>query len=64
MSDQSLSDQGLEAPEADTAEQETDAVPDPEDADEDQLDVPLEADVADSAEQAREVGLGEDEDYR
>jgi hypothetical protein len=62
----SVSDQGLEAPDADVAEQTMDAVPEDEDTDEparpDEL--PLEANEADAAEQAREVHLDEDDDYR
>jgi hypothetical protein len=59
-----MSDESLEAPEADAVEQGTDVVPDPEDTDEEQPNVPLEADPADAAEQAREVELDQDEDYR
>jgi hypothetical protein len=59
-----MSDESLEAPEADAVEQETDATPDPEESDEDLPGVPLEADPADAVEQSREVALDEDEDYR
>jgi hypothetical protein len=74
-----MSDESLEAPEADTVEQETDAVPEPLDPlepDDDspefpldferevQLNVPLEADPADAVEQGREVDIDEDDDYR
>ena len=57
-----MSEERLEAPEADAVEQEADvAVAEPGE----QLPgVPLEADPADAADQAREVGLDEDEDYR
>jgi hypothetical protein len=58
-----VSDDSLEAPEADAAEQETGARPDDE-QDQDLAGVPLEADPADAAEQAREVPDDEDEDYR
>jgi hypothetical protein len=57
-----MSEERLEAPEADVAEEETDlAVAEPGD---ELDDVPLEADAADAADQAREVGRDEDEDYR
>jgi hypothetical protein len=59
-----MSDDSLETPDADAAEQETEAVPDAGDQDEEQPGVPLEADAADAAEQAREVPGDEDEDYR
>lgn len=62
-----MSEESLEAPEADAVEQETDAVPTSEDSDEalEELeDVPLEANPADAAEQAREVGPDDTEDYR
>jgi hypothetical protein len=57
-----MSEERLEAPEADAVEQEADvAVAEPPE----QLDgVPLEADPADAADQAREVALDQDEDYR
>ena len=59
-----MSDKGLEAPDADSAEQDMDAIPDT-DADEQGLpqELPLEADEADAAEQARQVSL-DDDDYR
>ena len=62
----SVSDQGLEAPDADVAEQKMDAVPEDEDTDESALpeELPLEANEADAAEQAREVHLDEDDGYR
>lgn len=59
-----MSDDSLEKPDADAAEQETEAVPDAGDQDLEQPGVPLEADPADAAEQAREVPGDEDEDYR
>ena len=60
-----MSDKGLEAPDADLAEQEMDAVPGDMDADEPDLpgELPLEANEADAAEQARPVSLDDDE-YR
>ncbi len=63
-----MSDMDLEAPDADTAEQNLDAVPDEPDVDEDEIEepeqLPLEADAADAAEQARVVIVDEDDDYR
>ncbi len=60
-----MSDKGLEAPDADLAEQELTAIP--EDAEPDEADLPaelpLEADEADAAEQARRVRQ-DDDDYR
>lgn len=58
-------DRGLDEPDADVAEQHQEAVPGSEEEDEAKLPerLPLEADPADAAEQAREVQLGED-DYR
>jgi hypothetical protein len=60
-----LSNDELEAPDADAAEQNQDAIPAVDDADElDPLtELPLEANQADSAEQARELDLDDDE-YR
>jgi hypothetical protein len=61
-----VSDKGLEAPDTDVAEQEMNAVPEAEDTDEPALpgELPLEANEADAAEQAREVHVDEDDDYR
>ena len=60
-----MTDRGLDEPVPDVVEQSQDAVPGADHSDQtefpDQL--PLEADEADAAEQAREVELGE-EDYR
>jgi hypothetical protein len=55
----------LEAPAADAAEQNRDAIPVPRDSGEtvEAPEAPLEADAADSAEQARELSLDDDE-YR
>lgn len=60
-----VSDMGLEAPDADSAEQDRDAVPEPIDADELSRpdETPLEADQADTAEQSRSLGA-DDEEYR
>ncbi len=60
-----MSDPSLDEPVPDVVDQRTDAVPDADESDETELPdaVPLEADAADAAEQAREVGLGEEE-YR
>ncbi len=59
-----MSDMNTERPEADSAEQDKDAIPgaDEEDAI-GQGESPFEADPADAAEQGREVGSDEDE-YR
>jgi hypothetical protein len=57
-----MSDMGLEAPDADAAEQDQDAIPGPGDADE-LGEFPLEVSAADRAEQARELSLDDDE-YR
>lgn len=59
-----MSDMGLEAPDADAAEQQQDAVPETEN----QADVavpqpPLEANEADAAEQGQELNAADDE-YR
>jgi len=63
-----MSDMDLEAPDADAAEQNLDAVPDESDVDSDEVEepeeLPLEADAADRAEQARVVAVDEDDDYR
>lgn len=55
----------LDEPVADVVEQRTEAVPDADEPTETDLpeELPLEADAADAAEQAREVELGEEE-YR
>ena len=60
-----MSDMGLEAPDADSAEQNTDAFPDDDTTDEadDEQAAPLEADEADTAEQERTVSVDDDE-YR
>jgi hypothetical protein len=60
-----MSDMGLEAPDADSAEQRQDAIPEPG---EDQelpvaAEAPLEANEADAVEQERALGLADDE-YR
>jgi hypothetical protein len=60
-----MSDMGLEAPDADSAEQEQDAVVEPDEDDEQpgQAEAPLEANEADAAEQDQELDSDEDE-YR
>ena len=60
-----MSEIGLEAPDADAAEQDQDAIPAPTDSDQpDEPDeLPLEANRADTADQARELTLDDDE-YR
>ena len=65
-----MSERDLEAPEADTIEQDAAVVPDdtevesePGEADPADAEVPLEVDPADRAEQQRSVG-GADDDYR
>jgi hypothetical protein len=57
-----MSDMGLEAPDADAAEQDQDVIPEPEETDE-PGELPLEASQADLAEQARELSVDDDE-YR
>jgi hypothetical protein len=57
-----MSDMGIEAPDADSAEQEKDAFPHP-DGEDSAGETPLEANQADTAEQAREVDVDDDE-YR
>jgi hypothetical protein len=60
-----MSDRGIDQPVPDVVEQRREVVPDGEESDELELpaQIPLEADPADAAEQARVVQLGEDE-YR
>ena len=60
-----MSDMSLEAPDADSAEQHTDALPEDSDADEiaEPPEPPLEANEADSIEQAQTVTVDDDE-YR
>jgi hypothetical protein len=57
-----MSDMGLESPDADSAEQDQDVFPET-DEDEDKVEIPLEANQADAAEQARQLSL-DDEEYR
>jgi hypothetical protein len=64
-----MSDMGLEAPDADAAEQNQDVIPEITDSEEftepDQPgEQPLEADQADAAEQALEVGRADEDEYR
>jgi hypothetical protein len=59
-----MSDMGLEAPDADAAEQQQDAVPEAEnDTDVPVTQPPLEANEADAAEQEQELDAADDE-YR
>jgi len=60
-----MSDMGLEAPDADSAEQKQDAVVEPDEDNEQagQAETPLEANEADAAEQDQELDSDEDE-YR
>jgi len=60
-----MTDRGLDEPVPDVVEQSQEVVPAADEADEAELlqVIPLEADPADAAEQAREIELGED-DYR
>jgi hypothetical protein len=60
-----MSDMGLEAPDADSAEQKQDAVAEPSEDDETtgQAESPLEANEADAAEQDQMLDSGEEE-YR
>jgi len=60
-----MTDRGLDEPFPDVVEQHTEAVPGTDESEESELPakLPLEADPADAADQAREVQLGE-EDYR
>jgi hypothetical protein len=57
-----MSGDSLEAPEADVVEQQADVTP--AEPSRSRPGVPLEVDPADAADQAREVALDEDEDYR
>ena len=60
-----MSEESLEAPQADAVEQQEAADPAADDADADEtVTVPLESDEADAAEQARAVPAGDDDDYR
>jgi hypothetical protein len=63
--DRQMTDSGYDEPLADVVEQNQPASPSADESEEPQLPekLPLEADAADAAEQAREVGLDE-EDYR
>ena len=58
-----MSDMGLEAPDADAAEQQQDAVPEAENGADMVTQPPLEANEADAAEQEKELGASDDE-YR
>jgi len=65
LTEDGLTEHSLDESVADQIEQHQEAVPDAEESAESELplQVPLEADEADTAEQAREVSTGEDE-YR
>lgn len=60
-----MTDRGLDEPVPDVVEQSQEAVPGADEEDQPELpeEMPLEANEADAAEQAREIGLDED-DYR
>jgi hypothetical protein len=58
-----MSDMGIEAPDADAAEQQQDVVPDTDDDVTPSVAPPLEANEADAAEQDQELDPGDDE-YR
>jgi hypothetical protein len=58
-----MSENSQETPEADLLEQQADATAAGQVPDGDPV-VPLEADPADAAEQSRDLGLDDDEDYR
>jgi hypothetical protein len=61
---QQMTEPGLDEPVADVVEQRQEAIPDGDESEAElPRGVPLEADAADAAEQARSVELGEDE-YR
>jgi hypothetical protein len=61
-----MTDRGLDEPFPDVAEQSQEAVPDADEIEETErpVELPLEVDPADAAEQARVVDLDEEEDYR
>jgi hypothetical protein len=60
-----MSDMGLEAPDADAAEQQQDAVPEAENDEKVALtQPPLEANEADAAEQEQELEAVDDDEYR
>jgi hypothetical protein len=59
-----MSEDSLEAPQADAAEQQEAADPTADPGAEEAVAVPLESDEADAAEQARAVPVVDDDDYR
>ena len=59
-----MSDDTREAAEADTLEQQAEAIPAAAQAGDNPPDVPLEADPADTAEQSREIPADQDDEYR
>ncbi len=59
-----MSNNDIERPEADAAEQDQDVIPDADEDSGTQEEVPLEADEADTAEQRTEVKSNDDDEYR
>ena len=59
-----MSDNDIERPEADAAEQDQDVIPDTDEDSGTQEEVPLEVDEADAAEQRTEVKSNDDDEYR
>jgi hypothetical protein len=59
-----MSDNDIERPEADSAEQDQDVIPDADEDSGTQEEPPFEADEADAAEQSREVRTNDDDEYR
>jgi hypothetical protein len=59
-----MSDNDIERPEADAAEQDQDVIPDADEDSGTQEEVPLEVDEADAAEQRTEVKSNDDDEYR
>jgi hypothetical protein len=59
-----MSDNDIERPEADAAEQDQDVIPDADEDSGTREEVPLEADEADAAEQRTEVKSNDDDEYR
>jgi hypothetical protein len=59
-----MSNETREAAEADTVEQQAEAIPAAAQASDNTPDVPLEADPADTAEQSREIAADQDDEYR
>ncbi len=59
-----MSDNDIERPEVDAAEQDQDVIPDTDEDSGTQEEVPLEVDEADAAEQRTEVKSNDDDEYR